>query len=37
MHFDIDVRSLYPPAPLLQATVLGLTKTFYCHLSPIQD
>ena len=22
MHFDVDVRSLYPPAPLLQATAL---------------
>ena len=44
MHFDINVRSLYPPAcfclgvsadfcVLLQATALGLTKTSYCPLT----
>ena len=32
MHFDIDARSLHPPAPLLQATALGVTKTSYSPL-----
>ncbi len=32
MPSDIDVRSLHPPAPLLQATTLGVTKTSYSPL-----
>ncbi len=31
MRLDFDVRSLNPPAPLLQATVLGKLKPVACN------